>query len=66
MLAEVLKEREAQLELKRMKQNASKDIDRDIVAEMAYREEQALQQEQKKAIQRKKDQLATAESLKQQ
>ncbi|XP_059418502.1 cilia- and flagella- associated protein 210 [Carassius carassius] len=66
LLAEVLKEREAQLELKRMKQNASKDIDRDIVAEISYREEQALQQEQKKAIQRKKDQLATAESLKQQ
>uniref|UniRef100_A0A8C1TSD0 Coiled-coil domain containing 173 n=1 Tax=Cyprinus carpio TaxID=7962 RepID=A0A8C1TSD0_CYPCA len=66
LLTEVLKEREAQIELKRMKQNASKDIDRDVVAEMAYREEQALQQERQKAIQRKQDQLATAESLKQQ
>ncbi|KAK7154569.1 hypothetical protein R3I94_007784 [Phoxinus phoxinus] len=35
MLAEVLKEREAQIELKRMKQNASKDADRDILAKMA-------------------------------
>lgn len=66
MLAEVLKEREAQIELKHMKQNASKDIDRDILAEMACREEQAIQQEQQKAIQRKQDQLTTAESLKQQ
>ncbi|XP_016118652.1 coiled-coil domain-containing protein 173-like, partial [Sinocyclocheilus grahami] len=66
LLAEVLKEREAQIELKRMTQKASKDIDRDIVAEMACREEQALQQEQQNAIQRKQDQLATAESLKQQ
>ncbi|KAL0184902.1 hypothetical protein M9458_020598, partial [Cirrhinus mrigala] len=62
----VLKEREAQIELKRMKQNANKDIDRDILAEMACREEQAIQQEQQKAIQRKQDQLTTAESLKQQ
>ncbi|XP_050974507.1 cilia- and flagella- associated protein 210 [Labeo rohita] len=66
LLAEVLKEREAQIELKHMKQNASKDIDRDILAEMACREEQAIQQEQQKAIQRKQDQLTTAESLKQQ
>uniref|UniRef100_A0A8C1PC57 Trichohyalin-plectin-homology domain-containing protein n=1 Tax=Cyprinus carpio TaxID=7962 RepID=A0A8C1PC57_CYPCA len=66
LLAEVLKEREAQIELKCMKQNASKDIDRDILAELACREEQELQQERQKAIQRKQDQLATAESMKQQ
>ncbi|XP_067300612.1 cilia- and flagella- associated protein 210 [Pseudorasbora parva] len=64
MLAEVLKEREAQIELKRMKQNARKDIDRDILAKMASREEQAIHQEQQKALQRKHDQLAIAESLK--
>lgn len=49
-----------------MKQNANKDIDREILAEMACREEQALQQEQQKALQRKQDQLAAAESVKQQ
>ncbi|KAG1945095.1 hypothetical protein F2P79_013950 [Pimephales promelas] len=64
MLAEVLKEREAQIELKRLKQNASKDIDRDILAKMACREERAVQQEQEKALQRKQDQLAISESLK--
>ncbi|XP_077071483.1 cilia- and flagella- associated protein 210 [Siphateles boraxobius] len=64
MLAEVLKEREAQIELKRMKQNASKDVDRDILAKMARREQQAVQQEQQKALQRKQDQLAISESLK--
>lgn len=64
LLAEVLKEREAQIELKRMKQKASKDVDRDILAKMASREEQAIHQEQQKALQRKQDQLATAESLK--
>lgn len=64
MLAEVLKEREAQIELRRMKQNASKDVDRDILAKMACREEQAVQQEQQKALQRKQDQLAISESLK--
>ncbi|KAF4108746.1 cilia- and flagella- associated protein 210 [Onychostoma macrolepis] len=66
LLAEVLKEREAQIELKRMKQNASKDLDREILAEMACREEQTLQQDQQKALQRKRDQLAAAESVKQQ
>ncbi|XP_048050569.1 protein CFAP210 [Megalobrama amblycephala] len=64
MLAEVLKEREAQIELKRLKQNVSKDIDREILAEVASREEQAIQQEQQKALQRKQEQLAMAESLK--
>ncbi|KAK7169506.1 hypothetical protein R3I93_005466 [Phoxinus phoxinus] len=63
MLAEVLKEREAQIELKRMKQNASKDADRDILAKMACRDEQAVQQEQQKALQRKQDQLFISESL---
>ncbi|XP_002663472.1 cilia- and flagella- associated protein 210 isoform X1 [Danio rerio] len=66
MLAEVLKEREAQIELKRMKQNATKDIDRDMLAEMASREEQALLEEQKKALQKKQEHQAIVESLKQQ
>ncbi len=49
-----------------MKHNASKDIDRGILSEMACREEQALQLEQQKALQRKQDQLTAAESVKQQ
>lgn len=66
MLAEVLKEREAQIELKRMKQNATKDIDRDMLAEMSCRDEQALRDEQQKALQKKQDHQAIVESLKQQ
>ncbi|XP_052004775.1 cilia- and flagella- associated protein 210 [Xyrauchen texanus] len=66
MLAEVLKEREAQIELKHWKQNTSKDVDREVLAAMARRDEQALQQEQQKALQRKQEQLAIAESLKNQ
>ncbi|KAK7127248.1 hypothetical protein R3I94_018437 [Phoxinus phoxinus] len=38
-LAEVLTEREAQIELKRMRQNASRAVDREISARMACREE---------------------------
>ncbi|XP_056123857.1 cilia- and flagella- associated protein 210-like [Rhinichthys klamathensis goyatoka] len=63
-LAEVLKEREAQIELKRMRQNASRAVDREILARMACREEQAVQQERQKALQRKRDQLAISECLK--
>ncbi|KAK7127215.1 hypothetical protein R3I94_018408 [Phoxinus phoxinus] len=63
-LAQVMKEREAQIELKRMRQNASRAVDREISARMACREEQAVQQERQKALQRKRDQLAISECLK--
>ncbi|XP_056611181.1 cilia- and flagella- associated protein 210 isoform X2 [Triplophysa dalaica] len=66
LLAEVLKEREAQIDLKHRQQKASKDVDKDILAVMANRDEQALQEEQQKSLQRKQEQLAVAESLKQQ
>lgn len=66
LLAEVLKEREAQIELKHRKQKASKDIDKDILSLMACRDEQALQEDQQKSLQRKQEQLAIAESLRQQ
>ncbi|KAI7808514.1 cilia- and flagella- associated protein 210 isoform X1 [Triplophysa rosa] len=66
LLAEVLKERETQIELKHRQQKASKDLDKDILAVMANRDEQTLQEEQQKSLQRKQEQLAVAESLKQQ
>ncbi|TRY92810.1 hypothetical protein DNTS_024876 [Danionella cerebrum] len=66
LLAEVLKEREAQIELKRLKQNATKEIDRGILAEITSRDEQALVEEKQKNLQRKQEQQAVAESLKQQ
>lgn len=66
MLSEVLKEREAQIELKRRKQNASKDMDKEVLAVTARREEEALQQEKEKALEKKNECLAVAKSLKQQ
>ncbi|XP_072541167.1 cilia- and flagella- associated protein 210 [Salminus brasiliensis] len=66
LLTEVLKEREAQIELKRRKQNASKDVDKEVLAMIACKEEEALQQEQQKALEKKQECLAVAESLKQQ
>ncbi|XP_036429901.1 coiled-coil domain-containing protein 173 isoform X1 [Colossoma macropomum] len=66
LLTEVLKEREAQIELKRRKQNASKDVDKEVLTMIACREEQATQQEHQKALQRKQECLSVAENLKQQ
>lgn len=66
LLTEVLKEREAQIELKQRKQDTSKDVDKEIMAIIKCREDEALQKEQQKALQRKLDIQATAEDLKQQ
>ncbi|KAI4873058.1 hypothetical protein NFI96_025480 [Prochilodus magdalenae] len=66
LLTEVLKEREAQAELKKRKQKASKDVDKEVLAMIARRERQAIQQEHWKALERKQERLAVAEGLKQQ
>lgn len=66
LLTEVLKEREAQIELKHRKQNTSNDVDKEIMAMMKRREDEALQLEQQKSLQRKLDSQAIAEYLKQQ
>ncbi|XP_065107478.1 cilia- and flagella- associated protein 210 [Paramisgurnus dabryanus] len=66
LLAEVLKEREAQIELKQRKQNASKHIDKEILAVMASKDEQAIQQEEQKVLQKKQNQVAVSESLQRQ
>uniref|UniRef100_A0A4W4GRC6 Trichohyalin-plectin-homology domain-containing protein n=1 Tax=Electrophorus electricus TaxID=8005 RepID=A0A4W4GRC6_ELEEL len=66
LLTEVLKEREAQIELKQRKQNASKDIDKEIMAMILHRERQTLQKEQQDDLEKKRKCLVVAESLKQQ
>ena len=43
LLTEVLKEREAQIELKQRKQDTSKDVDKEIMAIIKCREDEALQ-----------------------
>lgn len=65
-MTEVLKEREAQIALKKRKENASKDVDKEILAMITQKEALALQQEWQKALDRKQKCLGVAESLKQQ
>lgn len=66
LLTEVLKEREAQTELKRRVKSASKDLDKDFMDMVKTRHDEALRQEQEKALQKKLDRKAVAEDLKKQ
>ncbi|KAK2849884.1 hypothetical protein Q7C36_008667 [Tachysurus vachellii] len=66
LMSEVLKEREAQIDLKKRKEIASKHVDREILAMIAHKDALALQQEWQKEMERKQKCLAVAESLKQQ
>ncbi|KAM6986716.1 cilia- and flagella- associated protein 210 [Aplochiton taeniatus] len=63
LLTEVLKEREAQIELKQMKQRTSEDVDGELIAESRRREGEALRLEQQKALQRKLNSQALTEDL---
>ena len=64
LLTEVLKEREAQLELKRRIKSSTKDRDREVLDKIRSREDEALEREQQKAIQKKLHTQAVAEDLK--
>ncbi|XP_070831726.1 cilia- and flagella- associated protein 210 [Chaetodon trifascialis] len=66
MLTEVMKEREAQMELKQRIKSASKDVDRDFLDTVKTREDEALKQEQEKALQEKLERQAVAEDVKHQ
>ncbi|XP_017280047.1 coiled-coil domain-containing protein 173 [Kryptolebias marmoratus] len=66
LLTEVLKEREAQIELKRRIESASKDVDTKFLEAAKTREDEALKQEQEKALQRRLQRQAAAEDLKNQ
>nr|XP_040057301.1 coiled-coil domain-containing protein 173 [Gasterosteus aculeatus aculeatus] len=66
LLTEVLKEREAQVELKQRIKKASDDVDREILNKIKTREEEALRQEQEKALQKKLGRQALVEGLKNQ
>lgn len=66
LLAEVLKEREAQIELKQKMQSSSKDVDKELVDMMKCREDEALRQEEEKRLQKKLEKLAVVEDLKKQ
>ncbi|WP_411024484.1 hypothetical protein, partial [Salmonella sp. s57936] len=66
LMTEVLKEREAQIELKKKINNASKDVEKEILSIIARKEALALQQEWLKTMEKKQKCLEVAESLKQQ
>ncbi|XP_044221300.1 coiled-coil domain-containing protein 173 [Thunnus albacares] len=66
LLTEVLKEREAQIELKQRIKSASKDVDKDFLEMVKTKEDEALRQEQERALQTKLKRQAVAEDLKNQ
>lgn len=64
LLTEVLKERDAQIELKQRIKDSYKDVDKDITDMMKTKEDEALRREQEKALQKKLERHAVAEDLK--
>ncbi|KAL7384639.1 hypothetical protein ABVT39_006131 [Epinephelus coioides] len=66
LLTEVLKEREAQIELKQRIKSASKDVDKEFLDMVKNKDERALKQEQEKALQKKLERQAVAEDIKKQ
>uniref|UniRef100_A0A672YK07 Coiled-coil domain containing 173 n=2 Tax=Sphaeramia orbicularis TaxID=375764 RepID=A0A672YK07_9TELE len=64
LLSEVLKEREAQIELKQRIKSASKDVEKKYLDVSKSREEETLRQEQEKTQQKKLQNLTLAEELK--
>ncbi|KAL6100794.1 cfap210 [Pungitius sinensis] len=66
LLTEVLKEREAQIELKQRIKKASNDVDKEILNKIKTSEEEASRQEQEKALQKQLGRQAVVEGLKKQ
>lgn len=66
MLTEVLKEREAQIEVKQRTKSATKDVDKGYLDMVKAREEEELRREKEKALQKKQERQAVAEDLKKQ
>uniref|UniRef100_A0A3Q0RX88 Cilia and flagella associated protein 210 n=1 Tax=Amphilophus citrinellus TaxID=61819 RepID=A0A3Q0RX88_AMPCI len=66
LLTEVLKERDAQIELKQRRTSASKDVDKEFLDMVKTREDEALKQAQEMALQRKLVRQVAAEDLRSQ
>ncbi|XP_063355556.1 cilia- and flagella- associated protein 210 [Pelmatolapia mariae] len=66
LLTEVLKERDAQIELKQRRKSANIDVDKAFLHMVQTREDEALKQEQEKAMQRKLVRQVAAEDLRNQ
>ncbi|KAM7407471.1 hypothetical protein PAMA_003277 [Pampus argenteus] len=66
LLTEVLKEREAQIELKQRIKSASEDVDKEFLEMAKTKEDEALRREQEKAEQKKLKRQTVVEDLKKQ
>ncbi|XP_061548003.1 cilia- and flagella- associated protein 210 [Phycodurus eques] len=66
LLTEVLKEREAQIELKQRRKSASKDLDKEFMQKVKAREDEALKKEQERAQQKRQASKAFAQELQKQ
>lgn len=63
LLAEVLKEREAQIDLKHRIRNTNRDVEKRFLDEVKSREDEARRQEEERALQRKMEIQAVAQDL---
>lgn len=66
LLAEVLKEREAQVDLKHRIRNTNRDVEKRLLDEMKSREDEARRQEEEGVLQRKMEIQAVAQDLRKQ
>ncbi|RVE58004.1 hypothetical protein OJAV_G00204990 [Oryzias javanicus] len=66
LLTEVLKEREAQIDLKQQKKSATKNVEKEILEKIKTREDEAMKQEEEKTLQKRRERRIFAEDLKNQ
>lgn len=66
LLAEVLKEREAQIDLKQRIRNANRDVEKRFLDVVKSREDEAQRQEEERVLQRKMAIQAVAQDLRKQ
>lgn len=66
LLTEVLKERDAQIELKQRIKSATKDVDKEFMDMVKTRDDEAWNRERESALQKKLERQAVAEDLKNQ
>lgn len=66
LLAEVLKEREAQIDMKQRIRNTNRDVEKRFLDVMKSREDEAQRQEEERVLQRRKEIQAVARDLRKQ
>ncbi|KAM9804427.1 cilia- and flagella- associated protein 210 [Neosynchiropus ocellatus] len=66
LLTEVLKEREAQIQLKQRMKNLTKDVDQEYLKMMKSRDDEALRREQERKTERENEKQAVVEDLRNQ